>query len=266
MLRLLQIDLKKIATYRTFWVLMGLYSLLIISIPTSVMEFLKWLKLKGAEFDGFDPLRVPILYFPDIWQNITYVYTFLKIFLAIVVIISVSNEFSYKTVRQNIIDGLSKLEFMGTKIATIVLLSLYSTLLVFVTGMLTGLIYTPNYEFADIFTGMEFVLVYFVDVLFYLLMAFLLTLLIKRSALTIALLVILIPLEYALVGNMPESIQFIGQYLPMHAMNNLIEIPFPKYIFQEIQDYVSMQSLFVAILYLLAIPWAIYTKLKKSDL
>jgi len=266
MLRLLQIDLKKIASYRTFWVLMGLYTLLIISIPTSVMEFLKWLKVKGAEFDGFDPLRVPILYFPDIWQNITYVYTFLKIFLAIVVIISVSNEYSYKTVRQNIIDGLDRFEFIGSKIASIIMLSLYSTLLIFVTGLLTGLIYTPNLDFSDIFTGIQFVFVYFVDVLFYLLMAFLLTILIKRSALTIALLVILIPLEYAFVGNMPESIEFIGQYLPMHAMNNLIEIPFPKYIFQEIQDYVSLQSLLVAIVYLIAIPWAIFAKMKKSDL
>ena len=95
MFKLLIIDLKKLIYYRTFWVLVILYSLLVVSIPISVMEFLKWLKMKGADFDGFDPLKIPVLYFPDIWQNITYVYTFLKIFLAIVVIISVSNEFVY---------------------------------------------------------------------------------------------------------------------------------------------------------------------------
>lgn len=120
MLRLLNIDLKKIVNYRTFWVLLTLYSILIISIPTSVMEFLKWLKVKGANFEGFDPLRIPVLYFPDIWQNITYVYAFLKIVLAIVVIISVSNEFSYKTVRQNVIDGLNRLDFVVSKLSTIV--------------------------------------------------------------------------------------------------------------------------------------------------
>ncbi|MDH5366964.1 MAG: hypothetical protein OEW67_08260 [Cyclobacteriaceae bacterium] len=266
MLRLLNIDLKKIVNYRTFWVLLTLYSILIISIPTSVMEFLKWLKVKGANFEGFDPLKIPVLYFPDIWQNITYVFAFLKIVLAIVVIISVSNEFSYKTIRQNVIDGLNRLEFIGSKLSTILMLSLYSTLLVFITGLITGLIYSPNYDFADIFTGIEFVFAYFIDVLLYLLFAFLLTVLIKRSGLTIALLVIYLPLEYIITAYLPDSIQYIGAYFPMHAMNNLIEFPFPKYVFQEIQDYVSIESIIVATLYIAAIPWAIYEKLKRSDL
>ncbi|MDH5475953.1 MAG: hypothetical protein OEX22_09710 [Cyclobacteriaceae bacterium] len=266
MLRLLKIDFKKFVNYRTFWVLMTLYSVLVVSIPTTVMEFLKWLKVKGANFNEFDPLRVPVLYFPDIWQNITYVYAFLKIVLAIVVIISVSNEFSYKTVRQNIIDGMSRIEFVGSKLSTILMLSLYSTLLVFLTGLITGLIYTPNYDFTDIFTGIEFVFAYFLDVLLYLLFAFLLTVLIKRSGLTIALLVIYLPLEYILTANLPNSIDFIGAYFPMHAMNNLIEVPFPKYIFQEIQDYVSMKSVLVALFYIVLFPLAIYKKLKQSDL
>ena len=113
--------------------------------------------------NGFDPLRVPILYFPDIWQNITYVYTFLKIFIAILVIISVSNEFTYKTIRQNVIDGMDRMEFLISKLTTILLLSLYSTLLVFLTGLLTGIIYTPNYDVSDIFTGIQFVPAYFLD-------------------------------------------------------------------------------------------------------
>lgn len=266
MLRLFTIDLKKLINYRTFWVLLSLYSILIISIPTAVMEFLKWLKVKGADFDGFDPLKVPILYFPDIWQNITYVFTFLKIFLAILVIISISNEFSYKTIRQNVIDGLNRMEFVGSKVAMIIVLSLYSTVLIFITGLITGLIYTPNFEFADIFTGIEFVFAYFLDLFMYLLIAFLLTVIIKRSGLTIALLVISVPLEYVLVANLPESIEIVGQYLPIHAMNNLIDIPFPKYVFQEIRDYVSLESLIVVLLYLIVIPWGIYQKLKRSDL
>ena len=266
MLRLLKIDLKKFAQYRTFWVLIILYSILVISIPTTVMEFLKWLKTKGADFDGFDPLRVPILYFPDIWQNITYVFTFLKLILAIVIIISVSNEYTYKTIRQNVIDGMSRLEFVISKVLTIAVLALFSTLLVWLTGLITGLIYSPNFEMADVFNRMEFVLAYFLDIFMYLLFAFLLTILIKRSGLTIALLVIYVPLEYTLTANLPESIEFIGEYLPMHAMNNLIEIPFPKYIFQEIQDYISVKSVIVVLVYLFLLPWAVLQKLKKADL
>lgn len=243
-----------------------MYGLLIFSIPVTVLEFLKWLKEKGAEFDGFDPMKIPVLQFPDIWQNITYVYTFLKIFLAIVVVISISNEYTYKTIRQNIIDGMSRVDFIKSKLLTILLLSIGSTLFVFITGLLTGLIYTPNHAFSDMFTGIEFVLAYFLDLFTYMVFAFLLTILLKRSALTVFILLLYTPIEYTITGNLPESIDFIGEYFPLHAINNLIEFPFAKYWFQEIQDYVSMSAVGVVFIYLALYIYAIYAKLKASDL
>ena len=264
--RLLKIDLKKLINYRAFWVLNIMYGLLIFSIPVTVMEFLRWLKSKGADFEDFDPLKVPVLQFPDIWQNITYVYTFLKVFLAIVVIISISNEFSYKTIRQNIIDGMSRVDFIKSKMLTILLLCLGSTLFVFITGLFTGFIYTPEVSFGDMFTGLEFVLAYFLDLVVYMVFAFLLTVLLKRSALTIFILLLYLPIEYAITARLPESVDFLAEYFPMHAINNLIEFPFAKYWFQEIQDYVSMSSVGVAVAYLLIFIYLIYVKLKASDI
>lgn len=266
MLRLLKIDLLKLVNYRTFWVLSIMYSVLLITIPTSVMEFLKWLKVKGADFDDFDPLKIPVLHFPDIWQNITYVYVFLKIFLAILVIISVSNEYSYKTVRQNIIDGMSRMDFVKSKLYTITLLCLTSTAIVFLTGLITGLAYTPNLEASSIFQGIEFIAVYFLDILAYSIFAFLMTILVKRSGLTIALMVLIMPIEYTITSNLPEFLSFTAQYFPLHAINNLIEVPFPKYVFMEIQDYVSLESVFVVVVYIALFIYAIYAKLRKSDL
>lgn len=266
MLRLLQIDLKKLTNYRAFWVLNIMYGLLIFSIPVSVMEFLKWLKSKGAEMDGFDPMKIPVLHFPDIWQNITYVYTFLKIFLAIVVIISISNEYSYKTIRQNIIDGMSRVDFIKSKLFTILLLSLGSTLFVFITGLLTGFIYTPEVSFADMFIGIEFIPAYFLDLFTYMVFAFLLTVLLKRSALTVFILLLYTPIEYAISASIPDSFAFIAEYFPLHAINNLIEFPFAKYWFQEIQDYVSLSAIGVVAAYLILFVYAIYFKLKTSDL
>ena len=266
MFKLLIIDLKKLIYYRTFWVLVILYSLLVVSIPISVMEFLKWLKMKGADFDGFDPLKIPVLYFPDIWQNITYVYTFLKIFLAIVVIISVSNEFVYKTIRQNVIDGMSRLDFVKSKLMTITFLAIGSTLLVFLTGLVTGLIYTPNLRSEYIFSEIEFVLAYFLDLFAYLILAFLLTLWIKRSGLAIALMVLLVPIEYTIAALLPDSLEFIGEYLPFHAMNDLISVPFPKYIFMEIKDWVGLEAVVLVFVYVALFVYLIRTKLKTTDL
>lgn len=266
MLRLLRIDLLKLANYRAFWVLNILYGLLIIGIPAGVIEFLKWLDRLGADFDGFNPMKIPVLHFPDIWQNTTYVYTFLKIFMAIIIVISISNEFSYKTVRQNIIDGMSRLDFLKSKLATILLMSVASSALVFVTCLITGLIYTPEYDFNDVFNGVEFIGAYFVDLFGFLVFAFLLTVLLKRSALTIFILLIYRMIEAIFIANLPESIDFIGDYFPLQAMSNMIEIPFPKYAFQEIKDYVVLPFVGVSLAWIGLFIYGIYTKLKNSDL
>ncbi|MCG8389609.1 MAG: hypothetical protein MJA30_28915 [Cytophagales bacterium] len=266
MLRLLRIDLLKLTSYRAFWVLNILYGLLIIGIPSGVIEFLKWLKSIGADFDNFDPMKIPILYFPDIWQNITYVYTLLKIFMAIIVVITISNEFSYKTVRQNIIDGLSRGDFLKSKLATIFLLSLGSSLLVLLTGLITGLIYTPDVSFSEMFDGVEFVFAYFLDLFGFLVFAFLMTILLKRSALTVFILMIYRPVELILIANLPKAIEGIGNYFPLQSMSNMIEVPFPRYIFREIQDYVSLGFVAVSLLWIVLFVYAIYSKLKASDL
>lgn len=266
MLKLLKIDLTKLLNYRAFVVLNVLYAFLIVSIPISVIEFLKWLKEKGADFDGFDPMKIPVLHFTDIWQNITYVYTFLKIFLAIVIIISVSNEFSYKTIRQNVIDGLSRLDFLKSKLATILLVSVISTVLVFFTGLITGLIYTPNLDLTDALVGVEFVGAYFLDLLGYLCFAFLFTVILKRSALSIFILLLYRPIELTLIANLPEAISSLGAYFPLQALSNLIEVPFPRYWFQEIQDYVAWDAVAVAIFWIALCIYAIYARLKHSDL
>ncbi len=268
MLRLLRLDLRKLTNYRPFWVLSILYGFLILGIPISVIEFLKWLKRLGAEFDGFDPMRIPILYFPDIWQNITYVYTLpiMKIFLAIIVIISISNEYSYKTIRQNIIDGLSRWEFLVSKLSTVVLLAAYASVLVFITGIVTGLIYTPDIEFKYMIDGMEFVFAMFLDMLLYLILAFFLTTFLKRSALTVFVLLIWRPIELILIAQLDDSIKWIGDLFPMQAGVNLIDIPFPRYWLQEIQDYIPMVPLLIVLGYIALFVYLLYRRLCNSDL
>lgn len=265
-IKLLKIDLIKLTNYRAFNVLVGLYALLIVSVPVSVIEFLKWLKVKGAEFEGFDPMKIPVLHFPDIWQNVTFVYTFLKIFLAIVVVISVSNEFSYKTIRQNVIDGLSRVDFMVSKLATIFTLAIGSSVLVFLTCFLTGMLYTPDAQFGDAFETSSFIFAYFLDLLAYLVFAFLLTILFKRSALTIFILLLFRSLEILLLGILPEKFEWIFEYFPLQAMSRLIEVPFPRYWFQEIQDYIAMDAVLVVFGWLAIFLWAIYYRLTKTDL
>jgi ABC-2 type transport system permease protein len=155
MIKLLKIDFKKLKDYRTFWVLIILYFATMGLITSSGMEFLKWIVSKGADFNQVDILRIPLYHFPDIWQNLTYVSLYFQLVLAIVVIISITNEFSYKTVRQNIIDGMDRKDFLASKVMMIFVLSLASTLFVFLIGLITGSIYSPETEMRYIFTNIQ---------------------------------------------------------------------------------------------------------------
>ena len=266
MIRLLKIDFRKLRSYRTFWVLNTMYYFLIASIPISIYEFLKWLKGKGVDFDEFDPTRVPISHFPDVWQNLTYIYIFLKFFLAIIVIISITNEYTYKTIRQNIIDGLDRWDFLKSKLYTIVLMSFISTVFVCLMNLITGFLYTPDIVAGDIFDGVEFIFAYFLDLVSYLIFALLIGNLVKRSGLSISLLVMAIPIEYTITGQFPEEMDFLVDYFPLHAINNLIEIPFPRYVFMEIQDYVSLTSVIIVIAYIALFIYLNYAILKSRDL
>ena len=139
MLHLLKIDLKKMTSYRTFWVVCGLYFLKLGFAAASGMELLKALANLIDDFgQNINIDRIPLYHFPDVWMNLIWFGGLLKVVLSIMVVISITNEFTYRTLRQNIIDGLSRTEFLISKILTNVLLSLMSVVMIFLIGLVNG--------------------------------------------------------------------------------------------------------------------------------
>ena len=267
MIRLIKIDLIKLANYRTFWFLTIMCFLLMSGIASAGMEALKWIDRTLGGIDEFDVMRVPLYHFPDIWQNLAYFCTlFFKYILAIVVIISFTNEISYKTVRQNIIDGFDRRDFLISKMSTVVILSLVATVILFLISLITGSIYSPASEMSFMFKGIQFIPAYFLDTLAFLSFAALVAVLVKRSGLSMGTLLIYIIFEYIFSANLSGSMEFIGDYLPIHAINSLIEIPYPKYVFQEIQDYVKLSSVLLVSAYTMLFVFLTYRVLKSRDL
>ena len=265
MIKLLKIDYKKLKNYRTFWVLIILYFATMGLVTSSGMEFLKWLVGKGADFDRIDILKIPLYHFPDIWQNLTYVSLYFQLVLAIVVIVSVTNEFSYKTIRQNIIDGFDRKDFLASKVLMVLVLSLASTIFVFLIGLITGLIYSPESEIRFIFSNIEFIPAYFLAMFSYLMLVLLFAIWIKRAGLAIGIVLIYPALEYALGASFPDSMDPILPYLPQHAINALIKVPFQRYAFMEIQDYVDIVSVLVVCAYIVLFIYLAYRNLVKRD-
>lgn len=274
MIDALKLEWLKIKNYKVFWVLLGMYILALIIICFGGMFFLEWLKYQGADFEGIDPTILPIYDFPDIWQNTTYLASFLKIILAFIVIISINNDLSYNTLRQNIIDGVSKKEYVLSKLLLILSLSITSTLVLIVSCLVNGAIYSHVWNLQVIFDQWEFVAAYAYDIIVYCTLALLVSLLIRKTGFVIIamalytfmfepiLAVILTHSPYTRDGIWPT----VALFMPINSLNQLIQIPFPKFIFREITDFVPWSAVAIVSAWFMIYLTAIFLLLTKRDL
>ena len=166
MIRLLRIEIIKNWTYLTFWIIVFLYFFLLGSLLFNLRDLIDTLNFTISSEGEIDTSLFPILKFPDIWHNITYLGGYLKLLLGILMVISITNEFSFNTLRQNILQGMTPAEFVLSKLITIVNLAIPSTLFLFGIGLLIA-DYNSG-DFISIFNGIDFVGAYFLSIIFYL--------------------------------------------------------------------------------------------------
>lgn len=210
-------------------------------------SFLKNANIMINDIPDIDLSLKPVLQFPDVWQNLTYIAGYFKIILALVVITSVSNEFTNATARQNIIDGMSRRQWLYSKIGLAKILALFSTFLVLIIGLLLGFTQGVQVEMPTIFTRLDYVLAYFVELLVYFIYALFLALIIKRTGLSIILLLVYdFILEPILSWSLPDQ---ISGFLPMSTIDNLNTFPFTKYVDIGNQAVISLEQLVWAIGY-----------------
>lgn len=108
-MRLLRIELYKLWHHRISKILIFGYFILIFSIAILSTLKVEWGPIK------FHLADQGIFNFPYIWHFNTFMIALLKIFFAIIIVAMIGNEYSYKTLKQNLIDGLSKAEFLRLK-------------------------------------------------------------------------------------------------------------------------------------------------------
>jgi ABC-2 type transport system permease protein len=266
-LALLKIDLKKLTSYRTFWVVCGLYFATLGIATASGMEFLKWLAQTFEDFgQEINIKRIPLYHFPDVWMNLIWFSGLFKIVLSIMAVISITNEYQYRTIRQNVIDGLSRWEFLKTKILTNVMLSILSVAMIFLIAFVTGLIYTPEINWSFVFSDMEFLFAYFIEIFAFLSYGLMLGILVQRSGLTIILLLLSHLIEFIIKQNVDEEVPSLIEYFPMESISNLVPLPYARYAFQEIRDTLTISSVAIALGWTIIFNYISYHRLKTSDL
>jgi len=247
MIRALKLEYLKFKAYRPFQIILLLYVAAYFAIGLSVNWFVNWILSEAGEGAEFLKVGLPVFDFVDIWQNLAYIVFLFKVILAFVVIISICLEHTGKTIRQNFIDGLSRREFLWSKVNLILLLTVLSGALLTILGLILGLLYSPVKSFPFIVMNMEFVLAHMFEVFCYLSFAMFLATLIRKTGFTIVLFTLYtIAIEPIATAIMEFEYKLPVWYFPVEAINNIVRVPFPKYIFREVQDFVAFQDVLVA--------------------
>ena len=265
MLERLKIEWMKIKPYRVFWVIFIVYLVAIFGVNYIVYSIVESVynakELKGAPqmLIGTHPYA-----FPNTWHTTAYTASWLLVLPGLLMIILCTNEFNFKTHRQNVIDGWSRIQFITVKFGLVVIMALASTVMVTITAYVIGLIKGDSFD-AD---KMEYILFYFINALSYIMTALLLALLFRRGGLGIIVFVAYIFfVDNILMAVLNKYLFPAGRYLPLQSSDNLV--PFP--IFEEVQNklmqpYNTTALLIAALLYLSAYFFLSYRKFEKDDL
>lgn len=229
MKRLLSIELQKIWKNKASRVLTLTYFILLtfIALIASIKFDLGVFRFHLAEMGIFN--------FPFIWHFNTYIAAILKLFLAIVIVSMMANEYTYGTLKQNLIDGMSKKEFIKSKFITVVLFASVSTVFIFIMSIILGFGHSSYTEFSIVFSDLEYLLAYFVKLVGFFSFCLFLGILVKRSAFALGFLLVWNIIEGIINGVLsfkvfPNSTTAasITRFLPLQSMSNLIVEPFTR--------------------------------------
>lgn len=260
-MQLLFVEWLKLKKYKTFWVLISLFSGLYIlwnyGVNSSMVKM------------GSSPISfITTSYtFPAVWTNMGYVFSWFEIFLSILVIIVITNEFTFKTHRQQIIDGLHRLDFINAKALLILSITILSTLFYFLLGIIFGYANGGTQPWL----GIEKVSFVFLYSLNYLSFAGLLALYFKRSGITIVMLFAYLLLETILskLINFQLGTNY-GNMLPLQSSDELL--PFPalqtlsSMMPSQQAEIPTYQYALASIVYIILYYWMARKRILSSDL
>lgn len=280
MKRLLSIELQKLWKNRASRILIiGYFVLLSFIAMLASVNF----KIIGVDFRLADQ---GIFNFPYIWHFNTFITAILKVFLALVIVSMMSNEYTYGTLKQNLIDGLSKKEFIKSKVITVVLFAFASTVFIFLMSLILGYIFSSYDEAAIVFSEMEYIGCYFLKLLAFFSFCLFAGILVKRSAFAIGFVFVWQIAEWVIwwvlrwfVINNEHDTDAVIRFFPLLSMYNLVKEPFTKFEAYKAMEKVNNNGVVVEKFYgthwyeiVIVLFWTAffifmsYTVLKKRDL
>lgn len=214
MKRIVGIEWSKISTYSFFKIIIILHFCLffLVAFVFSRMN----ISVPGFTFKN-------LFMFPNVWSTFAWVASWFNILLALLVIVLTGNEFTFRTFRQQILSGLSRKEFIYGRGVLVLFLTAYGFVMVTFTGLVFGMIFTPDLQFNMIFDNFGLVFIYMVQAIGYMVIGILLAVLFRNTSLAIVIyLLYFILIEPIIRVFLPVEVRL---YFPVKIISHLTPVP-----------------------------------------
>lgn len=228
--QLLLLEWMKLRHYRTFWVMLILFGALLTLLYTGISTGV--ISLGAGDMN----LLGKAYNFSGIWGDLGFYASYFIVVITILMIIIVTNEFQYRTHRQNIIDGWTRMEFYHAKWQVLISLSLAVTVFTFLLGLVTGLASGIGLDTAG--QGLQKMAWLFLSCLDYLGFALLLSVLLKRSGIAIGILMAYLMLLEPILNSVLlyfYRIPYAAFFLPLQCSDELLPMKASKFMKAAIQ-------------------------------
>lgn len=226
MAELIKIEWLKIKKYPAFWWMLGIVALTYPGI--NAMTYYGYLKATtGKEITNNIAkmfLGNPFA-FPEAWHSVAYFSSFFILLPSILVIMLVTNEYTFKTHRQNVIDGWSRKQFITSKLFDVLIVSVIATLVYFVVAAGFG-VYADSTTTYQWNAQLQYIPLFLLQTISQLSIAFLLGYLIKKAFIALGIfLFYYLVVENIAVAYAQFKLNDIGRFLPFEISDRLIPRP-----------------------------------------
>ena len=270
MIHLLKIEWLKQRHYILFKILIGAY---LFFLP-AILFIGK--KIPDVPNSMVDP-QLLLFHFPSVWKYLGYIGNWLVFFIfGFMAVLIITNEYSYRTLRQNIISGMERSEWFWSKVLFVIGVSLSASLYYALCAIVIGLAHgmDDTIYLSTVFKNSSYFFRYFLMCLGYMSFGMLVGVWVKRTGIALfAFIGYAFLLEPVLRGI---HLYFIKNetmhYYPLNVIEDLCPIPFAEFA----DDFLRGNgfspflptgiTLVLATVYILLFGWLAYRRLAKSDL
>ena len=230
---LLKLEWKKLNKLTAFRIFIAFYLVL---LPT--------LLLLGKRIPELPPPMMTnevLFIFPTVWEWLAYVGNWLCFFFfGFLSIITITTEYSYRTMRQNIITGLSRKEYFLAKLYLLFAISTFATVYYTLCALLIGYFNTPAIYWHKVVQNAWFIPRYFLMCFGYMSFGALLGFWIKRTGIALFLyLSYIMFLESILRWGVHMQLwkHRSMHFYPMNAVEDLTPLPFTQMADEFLSSY-----------------------------